>query len=380
MKVAYFSNQFATNNGHGVARYAHHLFESLRNVPNAPEVIPVAAWSNRQENSLKLLQQETGLEILPWGRRLTALAWNYVNYPLLETGMTTSPDIIHAVSLGYRIATNKPYVVTVHDIGPLTHPQFFDDKPPWIMEKSLKQAVHKADRFICVSQATANELQEYVSSKYRAHLDDRIQVIEEGVSKNFYDVPDANKLEDLAVDYKGLSYILTVGKISPRKNMEAVIEALYRLKDVIPHHIIAIGGDGWSYEKTKNRVHELKIEDRVHFAGYVSDELLVELYRRASVFVYPSLFEGFGLTVLEAMAAGCPVITSNLSSLPEVAGDAAALVDPNHVGELADRIEEICINQNLADRMRQQGVARSRKFTWEKCAFEVSNVYQSLKS
>ena len=378
-RIAFFSNQFASRQGHGIARYARHLVSSLAALADAPHVTPVAAWSDRTPEDLWQLAERSGLRILPTGRRLTPLLWTALGRPRLERLLDCRVDLVHANSLGYPIATKKPFVVTVHDIGPLTHPEFFTDKPPWIMRKSLDQAVRQAAAFICVSQATAGALAAYVREHYGVDLAVRISVVHEGVADPFFE-PTAG-FENLPEDLPDEApFILAVGKISPRKNLDAVIRALDRIRDQSPHHLVMVGGDGWDHETVRRQVGALGLTDRVHFLGYLSDEALRALYARAAVFVYPSLFEGFGLPVLEAMAAGCPVITSKVSSLPEVAGDAAVLVDPHDVDEIAEALATLCLDEGLAKRYSDRGVERARTFTWDKCAREVRAIYRSVLS
>lgn len=379
MNIAYFSNQFATKSGHGIARYAHELYEAMGALDGDTEITPVAAWSDRDDEDLEELQRRTGLQILPWGRKLTPLFWNYLGFPRIESWLDKPADIVHAVSLGYPVATKKPYVVTVHDIGPLTHPKFFSDSPAWLMERSLKQAVKRAMAIICVSQATADSVVEYVQTKYKLNIEDRIRVVLEGVSEIYFDDPNMGCLDDLEnLPSPNCPFILSAGKISPRKNFHGIIKALGILRDKVSHHLVAVGGDGWDFEQVKNLVDESGLADRVHFLGYVTDEQLKALYRRASLYIHPSLFEGFGLTILEAMASGCPVITSNCSSLPEVAGDAALLIDPTDVEEMAHAIGSIISDENLAVRLRKAGIERAKLFSWEKTAMGVLDVYQSV--
>lgn len=377
--VAYFSNQFAAKDGHGIATYAHHLFEAMQGIENRENLIPVAAWSNRSEESFKKIQEHTGLRILPLGRKITPLMWTFLGFPKIETLLKGRVDIVHAVALGYPVATRRPFVVTVHDIGPLTHPEYFSGDPPWIMERSLKQAVKQASAMICVSHATASELRTYVLEKYGQDIQDRIHVVHEGVGAEYFDEPDMSCLDELdQLPQVGTPFILSAGKISPRKNFQGVIQALGMLKERVNHHLVAVGGDGWDFEQVKEQVEECGLTGRVHFVGYVSNEQLRALYRRASVYVHASLFEGFGLTNLEAMASGCPVVTSNCSSLPEVAGDAAILVDPKDVIDLSNGISSVLDNPEIAHRLRSAGLERSRKFTWEKAAKRVTQVYDLI--
>ncbi len=375
LDVAFFSNQFASASGHGIARYARELFRSLQTKNEELTVTPVAAWSSLGKQALLNLQQKTGLEILPLGQKLTPLAWTFLNTPPIERLLSTNVDIVHAVAMGYPVATRKPLVVTVHDIGPLVHPEYFTNTQPWIMRRSLAQTVNQASTIICVSESTADELISYTGSD----LSSRIRVIPEGVSSEFFAAPDLTCLSGLKnLPPTGTPFIMSTGKISPRKNILGLIRALSALDDKIPHHLVLVGGNGWKMDKVHQLLTDLKIEDRVHFPGYVSDEQLRALYSLAKIYVHPSLYEGFGLTILEAMAAGCPVITSNTSSLPEVAGDAAILIDPASLAELTNAIELVCTDTAIARELASNSVHRAKQFCWKKCAHQVYDIYRSL--
>lgn len=378
MHVAYFSNQFADLEGHGLARYARELFSALRKVAGGVNITPCAAWSSLGPEALHELRQNAGLKLMPWGRRFTPLAWAFLDCPALESWIDGPVDVVHAVALGYPIATRKPYVVTVHDIGPLTHPEFFTNTRPWIMEKSLGQAVKKADAFICVSQSTANELESYLGPGQG--IGKRIHVVHEGIAPRFLrNSPSGEGVAAIpGLPGPDAPYILATGKISPRKNVIRVMRALSRLGDAIPHHLVLAGAGGWDMDEVFKEIDNPLIRQRVHMTGYVTDAQLQDLYQGAALYIHPSLYEGFGLTVLEAMASGCPVITSNVYSLPEVAGDAALLVDPYDVDAIAEAIRSVCQDGTLAARLVEKGRERVKEFSWEKCAGMVLDVYRGV--
>jgi glycosyltransferase involved in cell wall biosynthesis len=379
--IGYFSNQFASFNGHGIARYAHHLYKALLQNNTSLALHPISASTNGTKEELNTLKLRTGLQVLPWGRKTTPLAWMFFNFPFLENGISNQIDIVHALSLGYKVATLKPYVVTIHDIGPLTHPQFFTKKDQWFMKGSLKQAVKKAAAMICVSKATADAVEAYALANYNTSVKERLHVVHEGVDAIFFKAPNIEEITDYHIvkSLLNTSFVLTVGQISPRKNLQTVLRAFNKLKDKLPNlQLITVGGNGWDYDKVKEQVKVLGLENRVHFLGYVSDDLLRFLYRKAVVFVYPSLFEGFGLTVLEAMASSCPVITSNTSSLPEISGDAAILINPEDVDELSANIALVSTNKKIREQMITKGLQRVKTFTWEKAAALTFDIYKNI--
>lgn len=379
MHVACFSNQFASSQGHGIARYSRELIGALGGIDGL-RITPVAAWSDRERRDIDRLCSRTGLVLSPWGRKLTPLGWTFLGLPPLEGWLNSPVELVHALSLGYPVATRRPYVVTVHDLGPLTHPEYFTNTSPWVMKASLRQAVRKAAAIVCVSRSAADELACYVGGQ----VERRIRVIHEGVGDEFFAAPDAVSLDILlneavpAMAEADPPFILAAGKISPRKNISGLLEAFVRIAGRVPHHLVLVGGDGWDMERVHSLLPTGSLASRVHFAGYVSDEHLRALYRRAAFYVHPSFYEGFGLTVLEAMASGCPVVTSNLYSLPEVAGDAALLVNPANSDEIAGAILALCEDASLADSLRAKGHARALQFRWSDCASKVYGVYREV--
>lgn len=377
--IGYFSNHFAAQKAHGVARYAHSLYDALRAEDEDVELTPIATWSNRSKEELQCLKDRTGLQILPWGRRITPLVWTFLNRPPVEHWIPRHVDLIHLVALGFPVATRKPLVVTVHDIGPLTHPEYFAIAPPWIYRRSLRQVITQAAAVICVSQATADELTAYVSQTHGHDLSDRVHVIYEGVEPRFFATPERDCLKDIrGLPEADVPFILTAGKISPRKNLQGVVKALAALAKDIPLHLVAVGGKGWDTDEVFQTIDGSGIRERIHLIGYVTDDQLHALYHSAAVYVHPSLFEGFGLPVLEAMAAGCPVVTSHLSSLPEVAGDAALLVDPNDVNAITEAIRAVYTDSALSSHLSESGRARAKSFQWAHTARHTARIYREL--
>ncbi len=241
------------------------------------------------------------------------------------------------------------------------------------MKRSLAQTIAQAKEIICVSKSTAKELTRIAGDSIAS----RISIVPEGVSASFFEPPHTNSLNGLrGLPPSGAPFILSTGKLSPRKNIQGLIEAMVHLSTEIPHHLVLVGGDGWSTKQLHAQIAHSPIRERVHMLDYVTDDQLRALYRAAAAYVHPSHYEGFGLTVLEAMASGCPVVTSNVYSLPEVAGDAALLVSPTKSEDIAGAIKDICTDDALTIELKNKGIARAADFRWSRCAEQVSEIYR----
>ena len=377
MNVAYFSNHFAQTSGHGIARYVKQLYKAIHEFNPNIHITPISTLKSHGIHNFDQHKKDSDLKILPWGRYITALSWGIFKRPYIELWLENSFDLVHVPALGYPVPTQKPYIVTVHDIGPLTRPEFFSKRAIRWMKIGFAHMVKKASGIICVSKATADE----VILQAGNPIQKRIHIIHEGVDPLFISKPDLKCLADLdGLPPEGTPFCLAAGAISPRKNTLGIIKAFELLKDKIPHHLCLVGGTGWDAREVFEKFRYSEIADRIHHLGYVSDIQLHALYSLADILVYPSLFEGFGLPALEAMAAGCPVITSNISSLPEIAGDAALLIDPFDVGSIARAIHEVCFDKSRKAEMSLRGKERASSFSWEHCARQVVDVYKSVVS
>jgi glycosyltransferase involved in cell wall biosynthesis len=239
----------------------------------------------------------------------------------------------------------------------------------------MRVSARKASKIIAISENTKKDIIDY----FRID-EEKIRVIYLGVDRQFSPQPDTNEVGVLSKYNLPRGYILSVGTLEPRKNILRLINAYKMVASTgepVPKLVI-VGGQGWRNEDLGKLVRESGLADRVVLVGYVPDEDLPTLYRNAAVFVYPSLYEGFGLPPLEAMACGTPVITSNISSIPEVVGDAAILIDPYNTTEIAQAIASVLNNKELRDRLKMNGLVRSNLFSWDKTARETLKLYQEV--
>jgi glycosyltransferase involved in cell wall biosynthesis len=244
-------------------------------------------------------------------------------------------------------------------------------------------SVRRADVVLADSESTRSDVTELLGV-----APDRVWVIYPGVDGHFRRVHNQDALAAVRRRYHlPERFVLSVGTLQPRKNFERLIEAYAQVRSSVPPlrgrassnvDLVIAGGTGWMYDGIYRRVEELRLQGQVHFPGYVADEDLPALYSLADLFVFPSLYEGFGLPVLEAMACGTPVVTSNTSSLPEVVGDAGLTVDPHDVEALAEAMRQLLGDVGLRDAMVQRGLLQARQFTWSGAAEQLLRVYREL--
>jgi glycosyltransferase involved in cell wall biosynthesis len=278
------------------------------------------------------------------------------------------PDLLfvpaHVLPLGYRGRS----VVTVHDLGFRFFPRAHPTLARWYLELSTRWAARRASQLIAISRTTARDL-----SRCYGVSPDRVRVVYEGVGSGFHPVSDQAQLTEVRRRH-GLEtepYLFTVGTIQPRKNLLVLLRALRLLLDSSESPVLlAVGGRfGWG-SRLEAEVAQLGLESRVRRLGYIADEDLPSLYSGALAYVQPSLYEGFGLTVLEAMACGTPVVAAIGSALPEVVGQAGLLVNPERPDEVASAVGRLIADEALARQLAAAGLARAASFTWERCARE----------
>jgi glycosyltransferase involved in cell wall biosynthesis len=270
------------------------------------------------------------------------------------------------------------YVITVHDVIPLLFPQLFSVKHRYVVRAGLVRVAKQADVVIVPSSTVQHDVQQHLRID-----EDRVVVIPEGCEPRFRPLTDPEHLRRVRTKY-GLPplYILSLSTLEPRKNIPTLLHAFARLQSTLHAepalHLVVAGARGWREQAIFQTVQRLGLERAICFPGFIDDEDLPALYGGALLFVFPSLYEGFGLPVLEAMGCGVPVLASNTSALPAVAGDAALLVDPGDVDGMAAAMASILDNASLKERLRQKGFVRAQSFSWETTARKTLDLYRAL--
>lgn len=296
-------------------------------------------------------------------------------------GQSRKLDVLHAMAFAVPLAAACPTVVTVHDLSFMRFPGAFRRPNRVYLTTFTRLSVHRAKRIIVGAESTRRDVIELCGAR-----PERIVTVPYGVTGAFKPAIEASEREAVTEfrRRKGLAdrFILYLGTLEPRKNIGQLIEAYATLRQRAHQgefpKLVIVGGKGWFYENLFTQVTKLDLIDHVWFTGYVPTDELPWWYRAATVFVYPSLFEGFGLPVLEAMACGTPTVASNISSLPEVAGDAAILVDPYDKDAWVSAMERVLCDADLRRRLSEAGPHQASQFPWSRTAIETLAVYRDV--
>jgi|SRR3990167_8057546 len=269
--------------------------------------------------------------------------------------------------------TGMPSVVSILDVSYLHFSGLFKKKDLYQLKLWGGYSLRKAKKIITISKSSKND----IIKAYNVS-EDKIEVVYPGIKQVSSIMNKVLSMEELKKKF-GVEkdYILFVGTLQPRKNIENLIEALTIVKNK-NLKLAIVGKKGWMYKDILNAPRKYEVSDRVKFLDNVNDEDLPSFYKNAACFVLPSLYEGFGLPILEAMQYGCPVLASNVSSLPEAGGDAAIYFDPQNSEDIAEKIDKVTSDEKLRTEMIQKGYEQVKKFSWEKTARETLKVLEDL--
>lgn len=311
---------------------------------------------------------------IPLSAEWMARLWQRAHLPLPVNWLTGRVDLYHATDFVLPpVSSRVKTILTVHDLSFVRVPETAAPNLRAYLNVVVPRSVQRADHIIADSQATKDDL-----SALYGTAPEKITVLLSGVDPRFARVTDENVLHEVRTRY-GIAhkpYIFCIGTVQPRKNYSRVIQALAQLRaegrDV---QLVIAGGKGWLEDEMYRTVYGTQMQDHVKLIGFARDEDLPALYSGADLTAFPSLYEGFGLPILESMACGTPVVTANVSSLPEVAGEAALLIDPYDVSALTDAIRRLLTDETLRSTLIERGYQQVKQFTWAKAARQLRAIY-----
>lgn len=323
----------------------------------------VALGGDHEEAPVRVVQSRW-----PTGRPAVRVVWEQLVQPWVLQRVRA--DVAHGPVFVGPLVGRCPLVVTVHDLSFLRLPHLFRPANRLYLTLFARVSVRRARRVIAVSAHAAQETAQLLGVPR-----EKVCVVYHGVDPHFRPLPPAEVAAFRRAAGLPQRFVLYVGTLEPRKNLVRLVEAFSRLQEPDLYLVVA-GPRGWYDEEVFKRVELLGLEQRVVFPGYVSSDALPLWYNAATVFVYASLYEGFGLPVLEAQACGTPVLASSSSGVPEAAGDAAVLIDPGSVEAIAVGLRRLLEDESLREGLRQRGLAHAAGFSWERTAAETVAVYR----
>jgi glycosyltransferase involved in cell wall biosynthesis len=289
----------------------------------------------------------------------------------------TRAGLLHEPHYVLPPLTHCRSVVTIHDCIHLRFPQYLPKRGALAYARAqMGSAAGRSNRILTVSEASKRDILEFFKV-----APEKVTVIYNGIDERFATPPPEDKMRAIEERYQLQGeFALYVGNVKPHKNVERLLDAfhLVRQSGLEDLKLVVIGDDISKYAALRRAVHRYNLHKYVRFLGFLPDETLAVVYRLAAVFVFPSLYEGFGLPPLEAMACGTPVVTSNVSSLPEVMGDAALLVDPYSAEAIADAMRRVLTDTALRSDLSARGLARAGEFSWERSARRVREIYDEV--
>jgi glycosyltransferase involved in cell wall biosynthesis len=360
----------------GIGRYAYHLTGALAQRGDVRlTVLYHPGLASMRYDLAALARSAPAITLHPIAIAPFTLAEQTRLAPL---ACTLKADVWHSlyyIMPFFRLPRFAPVVLTVYDLIPLVLPQYWSPQNRVIFRLAHILALRAARRVITLSESARQDLQHYFGARARS---DRISVIPGAADEHFKPLT-TDAITAIRERYHvPQRYVLYVGINKPPKNLVRLIEAFARVAKQVEHDCVIAGAWDDRYPEAKQRAAELQIDRRVRFLGPIADADLPGLYNGADWFITASLYEGFGLPALEAMACGTPVLCSNTSSLPEVVGDAAVLFDPTDVEVIARALEQALSDRVLRDRLREQGLQRAAQFTWSHAAAQTAEIYRTL--
>lgn len=368
----------------GVGHYTYQLIRHLIKNDKENEYVIFFDFRVREKDIKKFARENVTIKFYPFSDYRKYLPGAYGE--ILGTAILQKEklDILHSMSAINRIPLgyNGKTVVTFHDMSMFNVPQCISAVKRTRNKTISRLMARKADKIIAVSSSLRNDLEKFLQIS-----SEKVSVIYPGLDERFFQLPEGDSAKIISKYDISKKYILFLGTLEPSKNISRLLDAFARFKNKqkqknggkFDYQLVLAGKRGWLSGEYLQMIRDLGLVKDVIFTGYVIGDELVPLFRKAEFFVMPSLYEGFGMTVLEAFATETPAIISNAASLPELAGEAAHFVDPLNTNELAEALMLFASDESLRGQYKSKGLAQAVKFNWDKAAKETLEVYRSLK-
>jgi glycosyltransferase involved in cell wall biosynthesis len=370
MHVGLNAHLLSSETSYRAAGINWYIYSLLKHLSRAADHYTFTAFLGDKEAADAFPGVRTKVSVLPTASAPVRILWEQLVQPrqLLTEGI----DLLHSLAFVQPVVLPCPGIVTIYDLSFFLFPQRFQ---PWrrlYLRWGTFYSARRARRVVVISANTKRDVVSLLGVP-----EDRIDVVPCGVDEDFQPTEDPQSLSALRERHDlPPRMILFVGTIEPRKNLTTLLKSYALLRrEINPPPLVIAGPKGWRHQEVLSLAGELGLLDDVFFPGYIAREELPHWYAAADLFVYPSLYEGFGLPPLEAMACGTPVVASNTSSLPEVIGEAGILVEPTNVEELAQAMRRVLTDPSLRESLRAKGLERAHTLTWQRTAEDTVRVY-----
>ena len=347
----------------GIGQYCQELLFQFRQSSDSPIVTPFAFGINPSASQAHLLPTYSQYALSSFTR--------LGNYPIFD-----QVDLIHSTDQLIPIQVKKPLVASIMDVIPLSHPQFIKSYSRYIKTFIWKKLTQRADRIITISEFSKNEITKYLKFPF-----DKIDVIPLGVDQRYFDLIDGQE-KKRALEKLGLTkpFFLVLGSVQPRKNLKRILAAHAQLPQNLAqdYPLVIAGKFAWDDGEILREIDAAAYEGRCIWLKYVSEAEKISLLQSATGLIFASLYEGFGLPIIEAFASNLPVIASNSTAMPEVAGGAALLVNPLSIDEIRSALIELIENSSTVAHLQAAGYERAKQFSWQETAKQTISSYQKL--
>lgn len=374
MRIA-IDARMLTNTLTGVGRYLLNLIKHLAEIDKENEYRILAASRLSLDNFLSKFQAPNFRKIIV-KTPMVSPRQHFTIPPVLRRERI---DIFHYPQFDLPLFQKCKSVITIHDLNVLQIADYFPKQrfirrtySRWITKVSLQ----RAEKIIAISQSTKEDIIRHFKTPK-----EKIEVIHEAADEHFHPLPQEATRKTLEKYSLSSPYLLYVGVRRAHKNLLRLLEAhkLLRENRKIVHKLVIVGEEDPRFPQVKRKVRELGLNEEVIFTGYLPEKDLPYFYNGATLFIFPSLYEGFGMPVLEAMACGTPVVCSHTSSLPEIAGETAIFVDPHNIKAMAEGMKKVIDDKGLRKRLSLAGLKQARKFSWHRTAQKTLEIYRSLQ-